>query len=95
VLIRLDQRFLRLFLPRNRQGKARIFEVLADDASRTGSHPIVEKENVDFDKRYSMAGDVGNSYRGMVSCFTKKVEKELGILVISHKQFALDCLGYS
>jgi len=42
-----------------------------------------------------MAGDVGNSYRGMVSCFTKKVEKELGILVISHKQFALDCLGYS
>lgn len=33
-------------------------------------------------KRYSVAGDVSDSYRGVVGCFSEKVEEELGILVI-------------
>ena len=34
-------------------------------------------------KRYPMAGDGRHSYRGVVGCFSEKVEKELGVLVIS------------
>ena len=33
-------------------------------------------------KRYSVAGDVSHSYRCVVGCFSAKVEKELGVLVI-------------
>ena len=33
-------------------------------------------------KCYPVAGDVSHSYRGLVGCFSEKVEKELGVLVI-------------
>ena len=32
--------------------------------------------------RYSVASDVSHSYRGLVGCFSEKVQKELGILAI-------------
>ena len=32
--------------------------------------------------RYPVAGDVSHSYRGLVGCFSEKVQKELGILAI-------------
>jgi hypothetical protein len=38
-----------------------------------------------LDKRYSVAGDVSHSYRGLVGCFSEKAEKELGILAIPRK----------
>lgn len=47
-----------------------------------------------LDKRYSVAGDVGNGYRGLVGCFSEKVQKELGVLVIPREQCALDCVGH-
>ena len=33
-------------------------------------------------ERYPVAGDVSHSDRGLVGCFSEKVEKELGVLVI-------------
>ncbi len=41
----------------------------------------------------SMARDVGDSCRSLDGSLSKEVQKELGILDISLKQCALDCLG--
>jgi hypothetical protein len=40
-----------------------------------------------------MAGDGRDSSRGLVDRLAKKVQKELGVLVVSTKQSVVDCLG--
>ncbi len=40
-----------------------------------------------------MAGDGGDSDRGVVGGLSKKIQTELGILVISLQQSSVDCLG--
>jgi hypothetical protein len=44
-------------------------------------------------KRYSMAGNVGDGYRGLAGRLSKEVQKELGILAIPLKQCVVDYLG--
>jgi hypothetical protein len=47
----------------------------------------------ELDKRYSMAGDVGDGHRGLDGCLAEEIQAELGILAVPPKQCVVDYLG--